>query len=74
MLENIKNNGESRSALENQNLFMKKYALQFEIPAWYVLDTELNNKFPDYFIQLLRCVFPEKEQYVVDTHFLDGRC
>ena len=53
---------------------MKKYALQFEIPAWYVLDTELNNKFPDYFIQLLRCVFPEKEQYVVDTHFLDGRC
>ena len=51
---------------------MKKYALKFEMPAWYVLSTELNNKFLDHCVQLLRCVFPKQEDYTVNTHFLNG--
>jgi hypothetical protein len=52
---------------------MKKYALKFEMPAWYVLTTQLNNKYKDYCVQLLRCVFPKTEKYTVITHYLSGK-
>lgn len=31
----------------------------------YVLDAQINNKFPDYMFELVKTVLPEQENYVV---------
>ena len=38
----------------------------------YVLDSQINNKFPDFLFQLVKCVLPEQEKYSVNTNFMDG--
>ena len=64
---------EERTALENQRQFLKKYAITVQLPSIYVIDAQINNVFPDYCFQLVKCVLPNKETQIVNTTFLDGR-
>jgi hypothetical protein len=37
-----------------------------------VIDAQINNVFPDYCFQLVKCVLPSKESQIVNTTFIDG--
>ena len=63
---------QKRPAEENQKLFLQKYGTYVNLPSLYILDAVFNNKFPDYCIQLAKCVLPGKEDYLVHSHYLDG--
>ena len=64
---------EMRTALDNQKQFLSKYAITVELPSIYVVDAQINNVFPDYCFQLVKCVLPTKETQIVNTTFIDGK-
>jgi hypothetical protein len=77
ILENLPNGNHKslpkRSALENQKMFLDKYSINVELPSMYVLDAQINNLFPDYCFQLVKCVIPKTEKLMVQTNYQDGR-
>jgi len=38
-----------------------------------VIDAQINNVFPDYCFQLVKCVLPSRETQIVNTTHIDGR-
>ena len=63
----------ARPAVDNQKLYLEKYSTNVNLPSLYVLDAQFNNKFPDYCIQLAKCVLPSQEDYLVNSHYIDGK-
>jgi len=57
-----------QKAEDNQKLYLKKFGTYINLPSIYVLDSHINNRFPDYCIQLAKCVLPGDEDYLVKTH------
>jgi hypothetical protein len=39
-----------QDAFENQKLYLEKYGTYVNLPSIYVLDSQINNRFPDYCI------------------------
>jgi hypothetical protein len=37
-----------QEAKENQKLYLEKYGTYINLPSIYVLDSQINNRFPDY--------------------------
>jgi hypothetical protein len=62
----------SRSAEMNQNKYLEGYGVYIDLPSMYVMDAQLNSRFPDYLFQLVKVVFPNEENYSVTTSYLDG--
>lgn len=56
----------------NQKLYLEKYGINIDLPSMYVLDAQINNKFPDYLFELVKTVIPEQENYIVNTSYMDG--
>ena len=48
-----------RSAEMNQKLYLQKYGINIDLPSMYVLDAQINNKFPDHMFELVKTVLPE---------------
>lgn len=50
-----------RTAEHNKEQYLKSYSVGFEIPSFYVLESTIWFKNPDYILQMVKYVIPENE-------------
>jgi len=51
---------------------LKSYSVNFEIPSFYVLESVIWFKNPDYILQMVKYVIPENENLKVINHSAEG--
>lgn len=60
------------SAASNKKHFIQKYGISCQIPSLYIQQAIICKKNPIYSIQVLNYVLPDKDEYDVESHYLDG--